>query len=51
MQKGIAAAESIFDIVDEEPEKDSGTQSVDRVRGEIEFRGVSFSYDDMMMMR
>jgi subfamily B ATP-binding cassette protein MsbA len=46
MQKGIAAAESIFDIVDEEPEKDSGTQSVDRVRGEIEFRGVSFSYDD-----
>jgi subfamily B ATP-binding cassette protein MsbA len=45
MQKGIAAAESIFMVVDTEKEKDEGTHVVDRVRGEIEFKNVSFQYD------
>jgi subfamily B ATP-binding cassette protein MsbA len=45
MQKGIAAAESIFVIVDADKEKDEGTHSVDRVRGEVEFQNVSFQYD------
>ncbi len=44
MQKGIAAAESVFEVIDAEREKDSGSRSVDRVRGEIEFRDVCFSY-------
>jgi subfamily B ATP-binding cassette protein MsbA len=44
LQRGIAAAESIFDLLDTEPEKDSGTRLLDKVRGEIEFRDVSFSY-------
>ena len=44
LQKGIAAADSIFQVVDLEPEQDSGSYSVARVRGEIEFRNVSFSY-------
>jgi subfamily B ATP-binding cassette protein MsbA len=46
MQKGIAAAESIFDVIDDEPEQDSGTLSVERVQGDIEFHNVSFTYED-----
>jgi subfamily B ATP-binding cassette protein MsbA len=46
MQKGIAAAESIFVVVDAEKEKDNGTHVVDRVKGELEFQNVSFKYDN-----
>ena len=45
IQKGIAAAESIFAVLDTEAEIDSGAYSIDRVQGEIEFRNVSFVYD------
>ncbi|MFC1702504.1 ATP-binding cassette domain-containing protein, partial [Pseudomonadota bacterium] len=45
MQKGIAAAESIFLVIDTDKEQDSGTHSADRVNGEIEFQNVSFQYD------
>ncbi|MEJ2535348.1 MAG: lipid A export permease/ATP-binding protein MsbA [Gammaproteobacteria bacterium] len=44
VQKGIAAAESLFRIIDGEPETDAGTHAVERVKGEIEFRNLSFSY-------
>ena len=44
LQKGIAAADSIFQVLDLEAEHDDGTIAVSRVRGEIEFRNVSFSY-------
>jgi subfamily B ATP-binding cassette protein MsbA len=44
VQKGIAAAESNFRVVDTEREHDEGTQAVVRVRGELEFRNLSFSY-------
>jgi len=46
MQKGIAAAESIFIVIDTEKEQDNGTHCVERVNGEIEFRDVSFQYDN-----
>ena len=46
MQKGIAAAESIFVIVDAEKEKDEGDHVVERVAGEIEFKNISFRYDN-----
>jgi len=45
MQKGIAAAESIFVVIDADKEQDEGSHQVDRVRGEIEFKNVSFQYD------
>jgi subfamily B ATP-binding cassette protein MsbA len=44
VQKGIAAADSIFQVLDTEAERDSGDYRVDRVRGEIEFRHVGFRY-------
>jgi len=44
MQKGIAAADSIFQVLDTEAEIDTGELVVDRVEGFIEFRNVSFRY-------
>lgn len=46
MQKGIAAADSIFQVLDTEAERDSGSYTADRVEGEIEFRQVSFRYEE-----
>jgi len=44
VQKGIAAADSIFQVLDTEAEIDSGSIEVSRVRGVIEFSNVSFQY-------
>ena len=46
IQKGIAAADSIFQVLDTEPEKDRGSFEIDRVSGAIEFKNVSFGYDN-----
>ena len=45
LQRGLAAAEMIFDLLDETPERDSGTRKVERVRGEIKFDQVGLTYD------
>lgn len=44
IQKGIAAAESLFAVLDEAVEKDEGTEDIKHCRGEIEFKNVSFKY-------
>jgi subfamily B ATP-binding cassette protein MsbA len=44
IQKGIAAAESIFEQLDEPPEVDQGHVSVERVSGRIEVSQLSFHY-------
>ena len=44
IQKGLAAAASIFALLDESPENDTGTFEKDRVQGRVEFRHVSFRY-------
>jgi subfamily B ATP-binding cassette protein MsbA len=44
MQQGIAAGQSIFELLDETPEPAGGTRVVGRVKGDIRFDGVSFSY-------
>lgn len=46
IQKGIAAAESVFEQLDEEPEVDTGHQDIGRAQGRIEVRNLSFSYPD-----
>lgn len=45
LQRGIAAGESLFEILDEPIEQDRGTITLTRARGDIEFRNVSFTYD------
>ena len=44
MQRGLAACETVFAMIDEQPEVDRGTVAIDRVRGEIEFSRVTFTY-------
>lgn len=44
VQKGIAAAESVFEFLDNTPEKDKGTYTIDRVKGELEFKQLDFAY-------
>ena len=48
LQKGLAAAESVFQLIDQEPEPDRGTVVVGRARGEVRFEDVTFSYGDSM---
>ena len=43
-QRGIAAASSIFSVLDQLPEQDSGTLPLQQAKGEIRFEHVSFSY-------
>lgn len=44
IQKGVAAADSIFQMVDEPVEKDAGTRTLSRVKGDIVFQDVCFEY-------
>lgn len=46
VQRGISAADSIFSLLDETPEQDTGTYEVARVRGEVTFEDVSFGYKE-----
>ncbi|EKP0307856.1 lipid A ABC transporter ATP-binding protein/permease MsbA [Aeromonas veronii] len=43
-QRGITACQSLFSVLDTPTENDNGKLEVARVRGEIEFRNVTFSY-------
>ncbi len=44
LQRGLAAAESVFALIDQPGEADRGTVDPGRVRGELRFEAVSFSY-------
>jgi len=44
IQKGIAAAESIFEIIDSDSEVDSGSVVRDSVQGKFEFCDINFAY-------
>jgi subfamily B ATP-binding cassette protein MsbA len=44
IQQGIAAGESIFELLDEPVEPGGGQLQTARARGDIQFDGVSFSY-------
>ncbi len=44
LQQGIAAGQSVFELLDEPTEGGGGPRAITRARGEIEFRNVSFTY-------
>lgn len=44
IQRGLSAAESVFGLIDEQPEDDRGTLDLGRARGELRFDRVSFRY-------
>ena len=45
LQRGIAAAESVFKLIDLDNERDNGSYSAERVDGEIRFNHVGFQYN------
>lgn len=44
VQKGLAAAEDIFELLDGERERDEGVETLHDVRGEVSFEQVDFYY-------
>ncbi|BCR38332.1 lipid A export ATP-binding/permease protein MsbA [Haemophilus influenzae] len=43
-QRGMAACQTLFAILDLEPEKDNGTYKAEPAKGALEFKNVSFAY-------
>lgn len=46
LQVGLAAAQSVFGLVDAPSEPDGGSREIQRVQGAIELRHVTFRYDN-----
>ena len=44
IQRGIAAADSVFDVLDEPTEKDEGIYQVEKAEGNLQIQNLSFSY-------
>jgi subfamily B ATP-binding cassette protein MsbA len=44
LQRGVAAGDSLFEVMDQEDETDTGTFDAGRAKGNVEFRNVSFTY-------
>ncbi|SCX92158.1 ATP-binding cassette, subfamily B, MsbA [Basfia succiniciproducens] len=43
-QRGMAACQTLFDILDLDTEKDKGKYEAERVKGDVSFKDVSFTY-------
>ncbi|SFC35682.1 lipid A export permease/ATP-binding protein MsbA [Massilia yuzhufengensis] len=48
MQRGIAAAETVFSVIDSPAELDTGTTELGRTQGHLRFENVSFRYPNAM---
>lgn len=46
IQRGVAAGQSLFEVIDEPDEADTGSIVLDKVRGHVEYRNVSFAYGE-----
>lgn len=46
LQIGLAAAQSVFEVIDAPTEVDEGGRHLDKVKGEIEFKNVSLRYEN-----
>ena len=46
LQRGVAGADSLFSIIDEQDESDTGSYEIDRVQGRVRFDNVGFSYGE-----
>ena len=44
LQRGIAAAQSVFQFLDNETEQDTGSQILERARGALSYQDVTFRY-------
>jgi len=44
LQRGLAAADAVFEMLDQQRERDDGRRSIGRARGALRFEGVSYRY-------
>jgi subfamily B ATP-binding cassette protein MsbA len=44
IQRGLSAAEDLFEVIDLPPERDSGRLALDRTRGDLRFEGIRLQY-------
>jgi ATP-binding cassette, subfamily B, bacterial MsbA len=44
LQRGMASAETVFAMIDSPVEQDTGTKTLERVKGRLQFEAVSFRY-------
>ncbi len=44
-QRGMAASQTLFDLMDLETEQDNGKHQVEKARGDVEVKQVTFTYD------
>ena len=44
LQRGISAAESVFEFIDLEEEIDKGKKEIEKIKGEVEFNKINFAY-------
>ena len=45
LQRAIVASKSVFSLIDEKPENNQSTKSINSISGDIKFEKVSFSYN------
>lgn len=46
LHRGLAAAQTVFALIDQAAEPDLGTKPIEHARGEIDIRGLRFAYND-----
>ncbi len=46
LHRGLAGAQTVFELLDEKIEVDTGTKTLKRARGKIEFKQVNFAYEN-----
>lgn len=46
LYRGLAGAQTVFELLDQKPESDLGTKTVQRVLGKVEFHNVTFAYEE-----
>lgn len=51
LQQGLAAAESVFTLLDETPEANEGQHALPSCQGEIRFENVSFQYQSIRVLK
>ncbi|GMR21407.1 MAG: lipid A ABC transporter ATP-binding protein/permease MsbA [Gammaproteobacteria bacterium] len=44
IQTGLAAAQSVFDLLDIATESDNGTRTIEKVKGDVQYHNVSYRY-------
>ncbi|MHB1948819.1 MAG: lipid A export permease/ATP-binding protein MsbA [Gammaproteobacteria bacterium] len=45
LHRGLAGAQTVFQMLDQQPEQDTGTKTLTRARGKVEFKNVRFAYE------